>query len=149
MKKHRCFCSLLLLAISLFLLLCGCAGTDGRIETNLTAEDINRQEILEGRHRREEDYMVDFQTHMLSLSPFTLHMENRIYEETALREAAKMLLSDLSAMENTTGEKPEAVTVYLVGSTPYGCPQVVGSQVFCCLEDFESGTYRETLAGAV
>ena len=149
MKERLRFCLSFFLAILLVVLLCGCAGTEGRIETDPTTEDISSQEILEGRHRREDDYMADFQTHMLSVGPFTLHMENRIYEETALREAAKMLLSDLSALEKTTGEKPEAVTVYLVGSTPYGSPQVVGSQVFCCLEDFESGTYREALAGAV
>ena len=149
MKERLRFCLSFFLAILLVVLLCGCAGTEGRIETDPTTEDISSQEILEGRHRREDDYMADFQTHMLSVGPFTLHMENRIYEETALREAAKMLLSDLSALEKTTGEKPEAVTVYLVGSTPYGSPQIVGSQVFCCLEDFESGTYREALAGAV
>lgn len=152
MKRHRWFCIPLLLMILSAVLLCSCAGTDVQqteIDTITIAEDITTQEIVESSHRREEGYMAAFNTHMLSVAPFTLHMENRIYEETALREAAKMLLSDLSAFENTTGVKPEAVTVYLVGTTPYGCPQVVGSQVFCCPEDFESGTYREALAGAV
>lgn len=152
MKKRHCICVSLLLTVLLAALLCSCADTDVRTETEMAdqiAEEINNQEILEGRHRREEDYMADFQTHMLSVDLFTLHMENRIYEETALREAAKKLSSDLSAFEHATGVKPETVTVYLVGSTPDGCPQVVGSQVFCCLEDFESGTYREALAGAV
>ena len=127
-------------------------GADVEGETESAVDsilgDINNQEIVEGNHRREEDYMAAFRTHMLSADPFTLHMENRIYEETALREAAKKLLSDLSSLENTTGVKPEAVTVYLVSSTLNGCPQVVGSQVFCCPEDLESGTYRDALAGA-
>ena len=155
MKKHHCIYISLLLTILLVVLLCSCADPDVRTEadqtnqTNQIAEEIDNQEILEGRHRREEDYMADFRTHLLSFDSFTLHMENRIYEEAVLREAAKKLLSDLSAFEHTTGVKAEAVTVYLVGSTPDGSPQVVGSQVFCCLEDFESGTYREALAGAV
>ena len=149
MKKHRCFCIILLLTILPVALLCGCSGKGGPIDADQIAEDINSKEIRESDHPREEDYMAAFNTHMLSFDPFTLHMENRIYEETALREAAKTLLSDLSALENKTGVKPEFVTVYLVGSTLDGCPQIVGDRVFCCPEDLRDGTYREALAGAV
>ncbi len=151
-KKHLWFCIPLLLTILSAVLICGCACTavqQTETDTITIAKDITTQEIVESSHRREKDYMAAFNTHMLSVVPFTLHMENRIYEETALREYAKILLSDLSAFEEATGVKPSAVTVYLLESTLDGCPQVVGSQVFCSTEDFENGTYREALAGAV
>ena len=109
---------------------------------------IETEPIEESRHDREPDYMAVFQTHRLSPGPFTLHMENRIYEETALRQAAKALLGDLTALEQAAGAKPEAVTVYLVQSTVEGGPQAVGTQVFTSPEDLASGAYREALAAA-
>ena len=160
------FCIPLLLIMLSAVILCGCAGTNEQAETetigtqvidNLGITDsseitdnpqiIESPVIIESKHQRETDYMAVFDTHMISAESFTLHMENRIYEEAALREASDKLRSDLSALENAIGVKPESVTVYLVESTPNGCPQTAGSQVFCSLEDFENGTCREAIAG--
>ncbi|MBO4869038.1 MAG: hypothetical protein J5585_04950 [Clostridia bacterium] len=151
MKEQLRFCILLLLTVVLAIQLCGCAKTDIQAENDpvVTEENIDSLEIKEGMHQREENYMAVFDTHMISAGSFTMHMEDRIYEEAALRDAAKKLQSDLAAFENTTGVKPESVTVYIVSSIPDGCPQIVGSQVFCRPADLESGAYREALAGAV
>ena len=118
MKKHRWFCIPLLLTILSVVLLCGCAGMDGQqteTDTITIEKDITTQEIVEDRHRREEDYIAEFQTHMLSVAPFTLHMENRVYEETALREDAKKLLSleelQVAFMDELTKNKQIAYDV--------------------------------------
>jgi hypothetical protein len=109
---------------------------------------IEDGEIVESRHNREADYLAAFQTHKLSVGPFTLHMENRIYEEEQLRGKAKALWQDLCALEEAVGEQPGTLTVYLVERTVEGRPQAVGAQVFCSLTDWESGAGREALIGA-
>lgn len=129
------------------LLLCGCAGAETQSAAS-PAEETITETITEGRHDREEGYMASFQTHLLSSEGFTLHMENKIYDEDALRRAAQALRDDLAALEKAAGVKPESVTVYLVKQTPDGCCTVLSTKVFCSLGDFVSGAYREALAGA-
>ncbi len=165
--KNVCVSSIrLLLPMLLIVLLFGCTTPNGQKddaptpEVTITpepsqsastpdaSEDFDSLPISEGSHNREEDYMLPFKTRLLSTPSFTLHMESRIFDETSLRVAARMLLSDLSELEKTAGAKPETVSVYLVESTPEGGPQLAGSGVFCTPDDFESGAYRDALAGA-
>ena len=124
---------LALAALLALLLLCGFSTADpsdaaGAETAPLTAPDtgiealIEDGEIVESRHNREADYLAAFQTHKLSVGPFTLHMENRIYEEEQLRGKAKALWQDLCALEEAVGEKPGTLTVYLVERTVEGRP---------------------------
>ena len=129
------------------LILCGCAAVK-REEPAETQASADTAPIAEDKHDREPDYMAAFKTHRISLGSFTLHMEDRIYEEALLRGCAKALANDLAALESAVGEPPEAVTVYLVGQTVDNCPAAVGTEVFCTAEDLDVGAYRPALTGA-
>ena len=159
--------SLFLLCIFVLLAISGCKGRGGgpetetktetktNVNTDIENEDlINTAEIVQGRHRRETDYMIDFATHYLSVKPaseqisFSLHMADSIYEEAKLRECAAALLGDLTALKKASGTGPKEVTVYLVDDTGNSFLMQTGANIFCTLNDFESGTYREALCSA-
>ena len=145
--KRILFIILPLLLISASLV-CGCAGAHDEPDTSPVPDDIAGAEICESSHDREEGYMAAFSTHMLSTGRFTLHMANAVYDEAALREAAEVLSADLTVLEATAGTTPDAVTVYAVSATITGCPQTVGTEVFCSPDDIKSGAYRDALCGA-
>ena len=109
---------------------------------------VDAAPITEGAHLREDDYLAYFKTHALSLGQFTLHMEDRIYEEARLRSCAKRLWADLAAAEAALGAKPERLEVYLVGEVLGGYALKVGAQVFCSVEELERGSCRDALLGA-
>ena len=150
----------LLLAL---LLLGGCAGVppqrqdgpdgtaaaaSGETDFAVWEERIETCPVTESKHDREEDYLAVFKTYQLSLEPFSLHMESRIYDESRLRADARTLLHDLEALEEAAGVRPAAVTVYLVKETLGDRPKAVGTQVFSTPEDLESGACREVLCAA-
>ena len=117
-------------------------------ETAQLEKAIDEMPVAEGRHNRSDDYMAVFATHMLSADSFSVHMEDRVYEESALRESAKAIGRDLAEAANAAGTKGKEVTIYIVGETLSGSPMVLGTQVFCTPQDLSSGAYREQLLGA-
>ena len=162
MKRHFRILPLLLA----LLLLWGCTGpaqpenVDTSEAAQTTAEPaaalspeeigaaVDAAPVTEGSHPREEAYLAAFQTHSLALAPFTLHMENRIYEEAALRGCAKALWQDLAAAEQAIGAQPAPLTVYLVSQPLGGGPAALDGQVFLSPEDLESSAGREAILQA-
>lgn len=162
MKRHFRILPLLLA----LLLLWGCSApaqpeSTGPSETAQTATEpaavlspeeigaaVDAAPVTEGSHPREEAYLATFQTHCLALAPFTLHMENRIYEEASLRGCAKALWQDLAAAEQALGAQPAPLTVYLVSQPLGGGPAALDRQVFLRPEDLESNAGREAILQA-
>ena len=155
----------ILAGILIFGLLFGCSGTTQHDLTSdthspATAETANptpeptpdpaamiaEAEIREGRHEREEGYPNPFKTHMLETDFIAVHMEDAIFEEPALREAAGTVAADLHTIEERVGETPEKVTVFLVQRMDR--PMLINGHVICTTEDLNSGAYREALCGA-
>ena len=75
-------------------------------------------------------------------------MENRIYEEAALRTAYESVDSALKTVQSELGAEPGSVAVYIVRNTLTGSPQTAGGSVFCTPDDLESGEYLAALLGA-
>ena len=138
----------LLCAVLALLLLCGCATGAGAGSLSGLEAQVDGAPVAEGGHEREEDYAAAFRTHWLTVGPLTVHMENRIYEETLLRDEARELLRALAAMERATGAAPGELAVYIVGELAGGRPVAAEGKVFCTLRDFDSGGAYEALAGA-
>ena len=128
-------------------------ASETKTETEIQ-ELISAADIVQGRHNREPEYMADFATHSLSIElpsdqiGYSLHMADSIYEEAVLRNCALTLWRDLTELEKASGAAPQEVTVYLVIDVGGSYPVNVGTQVFCTLNDFESGAYREALCSA-
>ncbi len=145
-----------LLAVCFFMvfILCGCQGAGGAAEPKSEAEIremIDTSEILDGRHRRDENYSVDFSTRYISVGEktdqikFALHMADKSYDEAKLKECAFALWEDLSKLTAFTEIAPCEVTVYLMREGTCEAPVSAGAEIFCTLEDFESGAYRDAL----
>ena len=181
---------LILICVLAPVFISGCLRLDVHVETPEPEESsdavleaaarelIDAAPVAQSRHRRDDDYMADFQTYYITAelplsvnateeSAFpesssaesssetassgvrlTLHMADRIYEEELLRDCANALWRDLEDLNRAADTAPGELTVYLVTSTVDGFPVNTGSRVFCTLDDFESGAYREVLCGA-
>lgn len=152
--------TLFLAAILALCLLCGCTADDtpkttetaaAAVETapaeTATEPSIDTLPIAPDRHEREEAYMAAFQTQRLSFGSVSLHMESRIYEEELLRSCAEIVRDDLTAAKRAAGEKPGDVTIYIVEKTTEGCPMTAGAELFCTVDDVQSGDYRPGLFG--
>ena len=128
-------------------------ASETKTETEIQ-ELISAADIVQGRHNREPEYMADFATHSLSIEQpsdqigYSLHMADSIYEEAVLRNCALTLWRDLTGLEKASGAALQEVTVYLVIDVGSSYPVNIGTQVFCTLNDFESGAYREALCSA-
>ena len=146
--------SLLLIAALLFGAVFGCGGTakqepmakPTREPPPDPAAMIAEAEIREGRHEREDGYPNPFKTHMLETDFIAVHMEDAIFEESVLRDAAKTIAADMHSIEDSLGETPEKATVYLVQRMDQ--PTLLNGHVVCTVGDLSSGAYREALCGA-
>lgn len=139
----------LLALIYLFLSLSGCvegARTESQDPERYKIADT--AEITEDSHDRESDYTAAFRTHALNFETLSVQMEDRIFDEAALRGYAKDILCELEMAGIYAGTEPQTVTLYIVGETLGGLPEAVGAQVFCSLSDMENRGYRPALLGA-
>ena len=155
--------TLALAAALLFCVLSGCTGGKVPAAMEQTAEsgpalgsaaepasgpaaEIAGAELKAGRHEREEGYQTPFNTRYIDTSFAAVHMEDQIFAESALREAAALLAADLRTVADCLHETPDKVTVYLVQHLDR--PIYLNEHVVCTPDDLRSGAYREALCGA-
>ena len=110
------------------------------------AAEIAGAELKAGRHEREEGYVNPFKTHYIDTSFAVVHMEDGIFEESALRQAANLLAADIRTVADRLGETPDKVTIYLARRMER--PAFLNGHIICTPEDLASGAYREALCGA-
>ena len=137
------------------LAICGCAGKTPTepIETNAPAQtnapfSAREAEVFESSHKREEGYSAVFKTHAIETPLFTVHMENEIFEDSALKEAAEKLLADAEAISALTGAAPEHENVYIIKQRLSSTPFYLGGNVFITADELDSGEYRGSLLTA-
>lgn len=122
-----------LAAVLLLTLLCGCAKTPVA--------------FAEGSHPRDDVYAATFKTQYATEGSVTLHVASAIFTEEAARQTLAAVQADYAKISKLLGGA-QPVTVYAVEQTIAGVPQVMGSQVFCTLDDIAGGQYRDSLARA-
>lgn len=163
MKKAIIWLLIGLLSIAL----CGCQNTEAphvvipdvtAIPTSTvepTAEpvdplaQIDRAEITESRHAREEGYAAMFKTKMLETDLAAVHLENNgQYSDESLRTLAKTVVTDLLTLREKLSQTPRKVTVYIAQRMLIYQPVLLEDRLFCTVSDVEDGTYREALIGA-
>lgn len=121
------------LAAVLLMLLCGCAKTPVA--------------FVEGSHPRDNVYAATFQTQYATEDSVTLHVASAIFTEEIARQTLAAIQADYAKIGKLLTDA-QPVTVYAVEQTIAGVPQVMGSQVFCTLDDIAGGQYRDSLARA-
>lgn len=122
-----------LAAVLLLTLLYGCAKTPVA--------------FVEGSHPRDDVYAATFQTQYATEGGMTLHVAAALFTEEIARQALAAVQADYAKIGKLLGDA-QPVTVYTVEQTIAGVPQVMGSEVFCTLDDIAGGQYRDSLARA-
>ncbi|ODU58364.1 MAG: hypothetical protein ABT01_00630 [Clostridium sp. SCN 57-10] len=120
-------------AVLLLMLLCGCAKTPIA--------------FTKGSHPRDDVYAATFQTQYATEDSVTLHVASAIFTEEIARQTLAAIQADYAKIGKLLTDA-QPVTVYAVEQTIAGVPQVMGSQVFCTLDDIAGGQYRDSLARA-
>ena len=111
--------------------------------------EVDKAEITESKHAREEAYTAVFRTKMLETPLAAVHLEdNDAYSDEALRALAKTVVTDLLTLKEQLSETPRRVTVYITQRMLICQPLPIDERVFCTVSDVENGAYREALAGA-
>lgn len=105
-------------------------------------------EIKEAAHQREEGFSSYFKTHAIDTPLFTVHMEDAVYEESALRAAAEKLLKDAETIFERTGEKLDPDNVFIIGKRLSGNKAAIGANAFITKDELDSGDYRKPLITA-
>ena len=135
------------------IMICGCAGkqptapaeTAAPTEAAFSAADA---EIFESSHKREEGYSAVFKTHAIETPLFTVHMENDVFGEDALRGAAQKLFEEAEAIIARTGEEPSIENVYIIKQRLSSTPILLGNNVFTTADEFAADEHRDALLEA-
>ena len=141
---------LLIICIALAaVVLAGCAAPSPTVpEATEAPFSVRDAEIFESSHQRDEAFPSYFKTHALETPFFTVHMDDGIYEEDALRAAAEKLLADVETACGRTGSEPGAFSVYVRGKLLPDNPSAAGNSVFITADELETGAYRRALLKA-
>ncbi len=128
------------------IVLAGCAAPSPTVpEATEAPFSVKDAEIFASAHQREEAFSSYFKTHALETPFFTVHMDDGIYEESALRAAAEKLLADVEKASAYTGAEPCAFSVYIREKLLPGNPSAAGSGVFIAADELDTGAYRRAL----
>lgn len=141
--------SLLAFVFAALFLLSSCAAPkiDPPEETEVPFS-VQEAEITEGSHQREEYYLSAFNTRAIKTPFFTVHMEEGIFEESALRASAEKLYNDAKTVSGRTGERIAPDNIYIVGKRIKSNPSSVRRNVFITREELDSGEYRSAFIKA-
>ena len=83
--------------------------------------EVDKAEITESKHAREEAYAAVFRTKMLETPLAAVHLEdNDAYSDEALRALAKTVVTDLLTLKEQLSETPRRVTVYITQQMSFG-----------------------------
>lgn len=139
---------LYLLFVVLCALLAGCTvpNQQNKIDNNIPlSQSAEISDMKEGRHYRTEQYAADFKVLTVTTGYGAVHMEQEIFDENALQDAALQIEEDLAVIAEKTGDTLRPVELYLVEQTISGQPQNGAGHVYCTLQDIGSGAYRQAL----
>ena len=133
----------LLLIIALLLCLCACGGSTV-VPENLSASDFKATS-----RERDENYAAVLKTRAVQLGDLTVHIAENLFDEETSPGLAKQIAADHAALRDLGGALAGSAEVYVLRLTATGTPVVAGGELFCTLEQVESGDYRPYLAAAV
>ena len=140
-----------LMFIVFCMFLAGCMVSTQQNEKDNSKPQISLEQseklsdIKEGRHYRTEEYAADFKVFTVTTGYGTLHVEQEIFDEDALRDAVYQIEEDLAVIAEKAGNTLRPVELYMVEKTISGQPQNGAGRVYCTLQDIASGTYRHAL----
>lgn len=133
---------LLLLLTVLLVCLCACGGTV--VPENLSASDFRT-----ATRERDENYAAVLKTRVVRLGDLTVHIAENLFDEETSPDLARQIAEDYAALRDLGGKLAGPAEVYVLRLTATGAPVAVGTELFCTLEQVESGGYRPYLAATV
>ena len=125
------------------------ADSDTPIDVPLTMEELSASDFSDTTRNRDENYAAVLKTKMVTLDDLTVHIAENIFDEEASPALAEKIAADYAALSGLDSELARSTDVYVLRLTATGSPVVTGGELFCTLEQVESGDYSPYLVKTV
>ena len=148
---HKSIVLYLITAMVLLTLLTGCKTDAGLIadpentpgnavSTSEPPPDYNANDAVfsPDRHNRNDSYAATFNTYSATLGGITLHVRDRIYDETTARDILSVLLNIHGSVEAIQPGFARDICVYVVDSTLTGSVVTAEKKVFLTADDINA-----------
>lgn len=146
MKKYT------FLWLSFILLICLCSCGDPGADTAGSfpaAAGLSASDFSDTTRQRDENYAAVLKTKTVTLDTLTVHIAERIFDEETSPALAEKIAVDCAALRELDSAAAKPAEVYVLPLTATGAAAAAGNELFCTLEQVESGDYRPYLARTV
>lgn len=125
------------------------ADSDTPIDVLLTMEELSASDFSDTTRNRDENYAAVLKTKTVTLDDLTVHIAENIFDEKSSPALAEKIAADYAALRALDSEFARPTDVYVLRLTATGAPVVAGGELFCTLEQVESGDYSPYLVKTV
>ncbi|MCH5198270.1 MAG: hypothetical protein J1E34_05115 [Oscillospiraceae bacterium] len=144
MKKHKFI--FILSVISLLICLCACGNADSGTQTPM---ELSASDFTDSARSRDENYSAALKTKSVLLNGISIHIAENLFDEEISPRLAQKIFEDHTALYDLGKEAAGNAEVYVLSRTVTDKIVAAGTELFCTLEDVESGEYLPYLTAVV